>query len=64
MRDEFTRFFDDHYESIVRSLTLVFDDRARAEDAAQVGFERAYRKWRAVGSLGRGGGRAPDNKES
>ena len=53
MGDEFTRFFDDHYEPIVRSLTLVFADRTRAEDAAQVGFERAYRKWRAVGSLDR-----------
>jgi RNA polymerase sigma factor (sigma-70 family) len=51
--DEFTRFFDDHYEPIVRSLTLVFGDRPRAEDAAQVGFERAYRKWRIVGSLDR-----------
>jgi len=51
--DEFTRFFDDHYEPIVRSLTLVFGDRPRAEDAAQVGFERAYRKWRTVGSLDR-----------
>ena len=48
MGDEFTRFFDDHYEPIVRSLTLVFGDRTHAEDAAQVGFERAYRKWRIV----------------
>ena len=53
MRDEFTRFFDDHYEPIVRSLTLVFEDRGRAEDAAQVGFEKAYRKWRTVAPLDR-----------
>ena len=34
-------------------MTLVFGDRCRAEDAAQVGFERAYRKWRTVAPLAR-----------
>ena len=29
-------------------MTIVFDDRAFAEDAAQTGFERALRRWRTV----------------
>jgi RNA polymerase sigma-70 factor (ECF subfamily) len=49
----FDSFFDRHYEPVVRSLTLVFGDRSRAEDAAQSGFERAYRKWRTVSEMDR-----------
>lgn len=38
---DFDQFFGDHYESIVRALTLVYIDRSTAEDAAQSGFERS-----------------------
>ena len=55
MRDDFDSFFDREYEPVVRSLTLVFGDRPRAEDAAQTAFERAYRKWRTVSEMTRPG---------
>src|ERR1700687_3043047 len=53
--EAFERFFDRQYDPVVRSLTLVFGDRATAEDAAQDAFERAYRKWRSVSTLDRPG---------
>lgn len=52
---EFEEFFSEQYDPVVRSLTMVFDDRAAAEDAAQVGFERALRRWRTVSGLDRPG---------
>jgi RNA polymerase sigma factor (sigma-70 family) len=52
---DFDGFFAAEYEGVVRSLTLVFADRGRAEDAAQVGFERALRRWSSVGSMERPG---------
>jgi RNA polymerase sigma-70 factor (ECF subfamily) len=52
---DFEAFFDEQYEPVVRSLTLVFGDRATAEDAAQVGFEKAFRKWRQVAEMERPG---------
>jgi RNA polymerase sigma factor (sigma-70 family) len=55
MRQSFDNFFERQYEPIVRSLTLVFGDRGRAEDAAQAAFERAYRKWRTVSEMHRPG---------
>ena len=55
MRQSFDNFFDGQYEPVVRSLTLVFGDRSRAEDAAQGAFERAYRKWRTVSEMDRPG---------
>src|SRR5215469_11369528 len=55
VRPSFDRFFDRQYEPVVRSLTLVFGDRNRAEDAAQGAFERAYRKWRMVSEMDRPG---------
>lgn len=51
----FDGFFDEHYDPIVRSLTMVLGDRTAAEDAAELGFERAYRKWRVVAELERPG---------
>jgi RNA polymerase sigma-70 factor, ECF subfamily len=53
--DGFEVFFDEQYEGVVRSLTIVFGDRATAEDAAQAGFEKALRKWRHVAGLDRPG---------
>jgi RNA polymerase sigma-70 factor (sigma-E family) len=55
VRDGFDGFFDQEYAPVVRSLTLVFGDRHRAEDAAQSAFERAYRKWRSVSTMDRPG---------
>ena len=52
---DFERFFETEYEPVVRSLTLAFGDRHTAEDCAQVGFERALRRWRSVGALDRPG---------
>ncbi len=52
----FDEFFDREYDPVVRSLTLVTGDRARAEDAAQEAFARALRRWDRVGSLDRPGG--------
>jgi DNA-directed RNA polymerase specialized sigma24 family protein len=56
----FDEFFHEEYEPVVRAITLVFDDRHRAEDFAQFAFARAYREWRPVGwvyvvALNRGG---------
>jgi RNA polymerase sigma factor (sigma-70 family) len=53
--DTFEAFFDGEYEVVVRSLTIVFGDRATAEDAAQAGFEKALRKWRRVADMERPG---------
>ncbi|MGI8793536.1 MAG: RNA polymerase sigma factor [Acidimicrobiales bacterium] len=51
----FEAFFAEHHDGVVRALTLVFGDRPAAEDAAQVGFERAYARWHRVGSYTRPG---------
>lgn len=50
---DYDEFFNHHYVPVVRSLTLALGDREAAQDAAQVGFERAYRKWRIVSSMDR-----------
>jgi RNA polymerase sigma-70 factor, ECF subfamily len=49
----FEAFFEDHHDEVVRALTLVFGERAAAEDAAQVGFERAFARWQRVGAYDR-----------
>lgn len=51
----FESFFETTYEGVVRSLTIVFGDRDSAEDAAQVGFERAYARWARVSAMDRPG---------
>jgi RNA polymerase sigma-70 factor (ECF subfamily) len=51
--DGFEAFFEQHHDGVVRALTLVFADRAAAEDAAQVGFERAYTRWARIGGYER-----------
>jgi RNA polymerase sigma factor (sigma-70 family) len=50
---EFEDFFAESYDGVVRGLTVALADRSRAEDAAQVGFEQAFRKWRTVGAMDR-----------
>lgn len=49
----FDEFFADNYDSVVRSLTLAIGDRARAEDAAQEAFAKAYRRWPSVAQMER-----------
>lgn len=53
--EDFDALFEEQWDSIVRSLTLVLESREAAEDAASVGFERALRKWRRVAAMERPG---------
>ena len=50
---DYEEFFSDNYSQVVRALTVALGDTQRAEDAAQVGFEQAFRKWRTVGEMAR-----------
>ncbi len=52
----FDAFFDASYDDVVRTLSLITHDRARAEDAAQDAFAVAYRKWSSVARLDRPAG--------
>jgi RNA polymerase sigma-70 factor (sigma-E family) len=49
----FDEFFSDHYDDVVRSLSLAIGDRQRAEDAAQEAFAKAYRRWPSVAAMDR-----------
>ncbi len=51
--DDFEAFFLAHYESIVRSLTIITGDRERAMDAVQEAFIKAYAKWGSLRSYDR-----------
>jgi RNA polymerase sigma factor (sigma-70 family) len=51
--DGFEGFFVEHHAGVVRALTLALGSRAEADEAAQVGFERALRRWRHVRTLDR-----------
>jgi RNA polymerase sigma-70 factor (ECF subfamily) len=48
--DSFERFFLAHYDSIVRSLTMITGDHERASDAAQEAFIKAYARWGSLRS--------------
>lgn len=50
---DFDAFFSQHAEPVVRALTLALADRARAEDAAQEAFAKAYRQWGRVSEMER-----------
>lgn len=52
---DFEDFFAEQYAPMVRTLAWAFSDQARAEDAAQEAFAKAYRRWRSVGSMDRPG---------
>jgi RNA polymerase sigma-70 factor (ECF subfamily) len=45
---DFEAFYRDSHPRVVRSLTLAIGSADAAWDAAQEGFERAYRRWRTV----------------
>jgi len=51
--DDFETFFADEYGGVLRTLSLAVGDRARAEEATQEAFARAFRKWRTVSRLSR-----------
>jgi RNA polymerase sigma-70 factor (ECF subfamily) len=50
---DFEAFFDQHYAEVVRTLALAVGDPARAEDAAQEAFAKAYRRWPQVAAMDR-----------
>jgi RNA polymerase sigma factor (sigma-70 family) len=50
---DFEDFFLREYPRVVRALILALADRARAEDAAQEGFSRAFVSWTRVRAMDR-----------
>jgi RNA polymerase sigma-70 factor (ECF subfamily) len=50
---DFEAFFAAHHQEVVRALTMALADRARAEDAAQEAFAKAYRQWKRVAMMDR-----------
>jgi RNA polymerase sigma-70 factor (ECF subfamily) len=51
--DEFAAFYREHYGAVVRTVALALGDRARAEEATQEAFTRAFRRWRSVREMER-----------
>jgi RNA polymerase sigma-70 factor (ECF subfamily) len=51
--DDFEAFFARNYGPVLRTVTLAVGDHARAEDAVQEAFARAYRRWRSVSAMER-----------
>jgi RNA polymerase sigma factor (sigma-70 family) len=49
----FEAFYDEHYDSVRRSLSAAFRDSLLAEEAAQEAFTRAYMHWRRVSQMDR-----------
>lgn len=49
----FETFYDGHYASVCRALTVALRDRQLAEDSAQEAFTRAYVYWRRVSRMDR-----------
>lgn len=49
----FESFFAQHYDAVLRSMTLAVGDRTRAEDLTQEAFARAYRRWESVSMMER-----------
>ena len=48
-RDAFDVLFDEHYERLVRALTVVAGDRELAADAVQDAFVKAHLRWHKIG---------------
>lgn len=49
VRTDFDQAFIDHYERLVRALTVIAGDRESAADAVQEAFVKAHLRWRKVG---------------
>lgn len=49
----FEAFYNEHYDSVRRSLCAAFRDALVAEEAAQESFTRAYMHWRRVSQMDR-----------
>jgi RNA polymerase sigma-70 factor (ECF subfamily) len=46
---EFDRIFEDHFQRLVRALTVVAGDAEAAADAVQEAFVKAHLRWRRIG---------------
>jgi RNA polymerase sigma-70 factor (ECF subfamily) len=54
--ESFEAFFGEHYESVVRGLSVAFREPLLAEEAAQEAFTRAYTRWERVSGMERPAG--------
>jgi RNA polymerase sigma-70 factor (ECF subfamily) len=51
--DDFEAFFDQHYGSTLRAVSLTIGNSGRAEELTQEAFARAFRRWSSVSKLER-----------
>jgi RNA polymerase sigma-70 factor (ECF subfamily) len=51
--DDFDGFFNEHYGSTLRAVSVAIGDSGRAEDLTQEAFARAFRRWSTVSKLER-----------
>ena len=54
--ESFEAFFDEHYESVFRGLSVAFREPLLAEEATQEAFTRAYVRWERVSAMERPAG--------
>jgi RNA polymerase sigma-70 factor (ECF subfamily) len=54
--ESFEAFFDEHYESVFRGLSVAFREPLLAEEATQEAFTRAYARWERVSGMERPAG--------
>ena len=54
--ESFEAFFDEHYESVFRGLSVAFREPLLAEEATQEAFTRAYARWERVNGMERPAG--------
>jgi len=54
--ESFEAFFGEHYESVVRGLSVAFREPLLAEEATQEAFTRAYARWERIRGMERPAG--------